>query len=259
MILAVVLRQDRFQEIIAVSDVNIDELDASDLTDILTEVKGEATKVKNVASARKELAKLLDEKSMVLGTDDEGNFTITAKKPAKGKVKAKAPEPEPEEETEEPEEETEEEAEEEAEEEPEEEAEEEEPPPPKKKAKVAEPAPKSKVKAKAPEPEEEAEEEEAEEEAPKPKSKVKSTKAPAAEGTKRAPPPREPRYKPEQTISVLKKDAKFQEGTGRSKKWALMLKAKTVGGFLKAATDAELATPSGFLGHCVKEGYVKVT
>lgn len=99
------------------NDVNINELDASDLSDILTEVKGAPTKVKNVAAARKELTGLLAEKSLKLETDEEGNFVLNPIKAAKAKAKpapapapkakAKAPEPEEDEEDEEEEEEVE--------------------------------------------------------------------------------------------------------------------------------------------------------
>jgi hypothetical protein len=214
------------------NEVDINELDASDLADILTEVNGKATKVKNVATGRKELAAILETKGLVLSTDDEGNFVLNEKK-AKAKVKTKAkaaPEPEPEEDEEETEEsEDEEEAD---EEEAEEEAEEEPAPPPKKSAKA-----KVKTKAAPAEDEEEAE-------APK---------------AKRAPPPREPKIKDDQKITVLKKDAKFQEGTGRAAKWAMIQKCKTVGEFIKKASEAELATPRGFAGHCLKQGYISIT
>jgi outer membrane biosynthesis protein TonB len=244
------------QETDTVTDtVDINELDASDLSDILSEVKGSPTKVKNVANARKELTALLDEKNLVLGTDDEGNFTITAKKakkaaaaPAKAapaKTKAKAPEPEPEEEEEESEEESEDEGDgdEEAEEA---EEEEEEAPPPKKSAKAA-PAPAKKAappakKAKAA-PTEDEEEEEAEAEAEKPK---------------RAPPPREARYKAEQKIKVLKKDHSFAENSNRAKKWDILKKSKTVGSYLTAGGEAELPSLPGFLGVCVKAGLISI-
>jgi hypothetical protein len=241
------------------NEVDIDELDASDLADILTEIKGSATKVKNVGKAREELTGLLSSKGLDLTTDEEGNFVLNPKKaaktkaaapaPTKTKAKAKAaPEPAEEEEEEEAEEEEEEEEEEAEEEEAEEEEEEEEeaPPPPKKAAK-AKPAPapapkaKAKAKAKAAEPEEEEEEEEA---APK---------------AKRPPPPREARYKAEQKIKVLKKEAPFKEGSKREAKFAALLTSKTVGDFTKKCGEQDLPTPGGFLAFAVKEGYVSVT
>jgi outer membrane biosynthesis protein TonB len=201
--------------------VDISELDAQDLSDILTEVKGAATKIKNAAAGRKELELLLEKKSLELTTDDEGNFVLNAKKAkvaAKGKVKAKEPEPE-ETEEEETEEETEEE---EAEEEP-------------------APAPaKSKVKAK-PAAEETEEEEEAE-----PKAK-------------RAPPPREAKYKASQKIKMTKKAAAFKEGSNRANRYEAMASSATVGEYLEKCKEGEFNNPSGFLAFCVKEGYATIT
>jgi outer membrane biosynthesis protein TonB len=224
--------------------VDIEELDASDLADILSEVNGKATKVKNVAAARKELAGLLETKGLVLTTDDEGNFVLNPKKAAKAKAapakaKAKAPEPEEDEETEE---ETEEEAE---EEETEEEAEEEE-------VEEEKPAPKTKTKAKAKAPEPEEDEEE---EAPKAKAK---TKAPAKDGAKRAPPPREPTLKDDMTITIVNKTPKFAEGSFRARKWDVLKKAKTVGAYMKAAEAAELPSARGFLTVCMKAEYITI-
>lgn len=226
--------------------VDIEELDASDLADILSEVSGKATKVKNVAAARKELAGLLESKGLVLNTDDEGNFVLNPKKAAKtkaapAKAKAKAPEPEEDEEETEEEETEEEEAE---EEETEEEEVEEEKPAPKTKAKA-------KAKAKAPETEEETEEEEA------PKAKAK-TKAPAKDGAKRAPPPREPTLKDDMTITIVNKTPKFAEGSFRARKWDVLKKAKTVGAYMKAAEAAELPSARGFLTVCMKAEYITI-
>lgn len=217
--------------------VDISELDASDLADILTEVKGTATKVKNVATARNELEGLLETKGLALTTDDEGNFVLNPKKAAKTKAKAKAPEPEPEETEEETEG---------------EETEEEEPAP---KAKAA-PA-KTKAKTPAPEPEEEAEEEAEEEEAPAPK-KTKVKAAPAKDGAKRAPPPREPNLKDDMAITIVNKTPKFAEGSYRARKWDVLKKAKTVGAFMKGCEAAELPSARGFLSVCIKAEYITV-
>ena len=239
--------------------VDLDELDQSDLSDILTEIHGKATKVKNAASARKELAGLLEEKGLNLETDDEGNFVLNPKKtkakapPAKGKAKA-APEPEPEEEEAEEEEAEEEEA--------EEEPEEEEEPVPKTKAKA--PPPKTKAKAK-PEPEEEEAEEEPEEEAEeevtsKKKAKVSTAKS---DGAKRAPPPREPSHGDGSKITIREKDKKFKDGSIRAELWAVILKCKTVGEYMKKAEGHERddvrATSRGFLNVAVKDGWISVS
>ena len=124
------------------SDISITDLDASDLKELLSYIHGSPQKVKNAAAARKELEELLTERNLVLGSDEEGNFTVNAAEPPKKKkVKAQAkPEPEPEPEEEE-EEEIEEGEEEEGEEEESEEEEEEAPPPPKKKGPPAKEAP----------------------------------------------------------------------------------------------------------------------
>jgi hypothetical protein len=258
------------------NEVELSELDASDLSDILTEMKGSATKVKNVAAARKELAGLLESQNMVLGTDDDGNFTITPKKPAKGKAAAKpepakkgkaAAKPEPEEDEEDEEEAEEEEAEEEAEEgdeedeeEAEEEAEEEdeeevEETPPPKKGKAAKAAPAKAAPAKA---------------APAKKGKAAKAKADDEEdedeeveakpkkGT-RPPPPRESRYKDSMKIAVQKKDTGFKEGSNRATKWGILRKSKTVGEYLAGCREAEVGSAPGFLKVCVDAGYITVT
>jgi hypothetical protein len=227
--------------------VDITELDAQDLGDILTEVKGKATKVKNTASGRKELEGLLEEKGLVLSTDDEGNFVLNPKKaakgaPVKGKVKA-APEPEPEEEEPEEEEPEEEEAEPEAEEEAEEEA----PPPKKKVVGKPAPAPAKKVVGKAkPAP---VEEEEEEEEAAPPKKK-------GAAGNLV---PKEARYKPTQKIKMTKKVAAFKDGSNRANRYDAMSESATVGDYLATCQEHEYNNPTGFLAFCVKEGYATIT
>lgn len=205
-------------------DVDINELDASDLSDILTEVKGERTKVKNVVSARKELTGLIAEKGLALATDDEGNFTLTAVKakkaaPAPTKKAAAKPAPEPVEEEEE---------------------EEETKPAPKAKVKPAPVKSKGPPKA-APK---DADEDEDEEEAPK---------------AKRPPPPREARYKPEQRIKMLKKDASFKDGSNRSKKLAILMVSKTVGSYLEGCAGEDLGSAPGFLKVCVDAGIVSVS
>lgn len=229
-------------------EVDVSGLDTQDLGEILTALKGSTVKVKNAAAGRKEVLELLDKKNLVLTTDEEGNFELTEKKaktkPVAKKTAAKAPEPEPEEtETEEePEEEAEEEVE--AEEEAaEEEVEEEAPPPPKKKAAVKAPAAKAPVKkaiVKRPA----ASEEDEEVEADKPK---------------RPPPPRESRFKAEQKIKILKAEAPFKDESFRAKKFAALLESKTVGAFVKACGEQDLPTPSGFLGMCVRDGYITIT
>jgi outer membrane biosynthesis protein TonB len=243
------------------NEVDISELDAADLTDILTEIHGKATKVKNAVAGRKDLTAALEEKGLVLSTDDEGNFVLNPKKaakkaaaaPAKPAAKAKAkPAPEPEEEEEEAEEEAEEEEEEAEEEEAEEEAEEEEEeaPPPKKSAKgkpapaPAKKSPPAKKSAKA----EEAEEEEEEAEA-----------APAK--AKRPPPPREAAHGDSAKITIKDKDRAFKGGSIREGLWAIMKKCKTVGEYMKKAEgdDALAPTARGFLNVAVKDGWISLS
>lgn len=212
---------------------NIDELDASDLSDVLTNLNGEATKVKNAVAGRKQLRAALEENSLTLVLDEDGNFELKAKEPVK-KTKAGPTKPAPEEEEEETEEEEEEVEEEEVEEEPAP------PPPPKKKS------PPTKV-AKKPVEEEEV-----------PAKKVK--KAAPANGAKRAPPPREASHDDAGKIVVEEKDRTFKEGSIREGLWAIMRKSKTVGEYMKKAEGEEALAPTarGFLNVAVKDGWISI-